>query len=53
MEIQPALLEALSDSEDVDGTDVQFRVILSNDQQEFSIGTNELMQYEIDVEEVI
>lgn len=53
MNITPALLENLVDNEDVDGTDVEFRVILSNDVQEFNIGTDELMTYEIDVEEVV
>lgn len=51
--IQPALVEALTDTESVTLHNTPFRMILSNDLQEFSYRTDGLVAYEIDVEEVL
>jgi hypothetical protein len=51
--IQPALVEDLSNSESVTVHNVPFRMILSNDVQEFQYRTDGLVNYEIDVEEVL
>jgi len=51
--IQPALVEDLSDTESVTVHNVPFRMILSNDVQEFQYRTDGLVNYEIDVEEVL
>lgn len=51
--IQPALVEDLVDTEVVTLDNVPFRMILSNDVQEFAYRTDGLVAYEIDVEEVL
>jgi hypothetical protein len=51
--IQPALVEDLSNAESVTVHNVPFRMILSNDVQEFQYRTDGLVNYEIDVEEVL
>ena len=51
--IQPALVEDLVDTESVTLNNVPFRMILSNDVQEFQYRTDGLVNYEIDVEEVL
>lgn len=53
LNIQPALIEDLGDAESITTTDVPFRMILSNDLQEFNYRTDGLVAYEIDVEETI
>lgn len=53
MTITPALVEAVSSSENITSHNVPFRMILSNDLQEFNYRTDGLVAYEIDVEEVI
>lgn len=51
--IQPGLVEAVSDGEAVTTNDVPFRMILDNDIQEFSYTTEQYTNYEIDVREVL
>ena len=51
--IQPALVEDLTDTEAVTLNNTPFRMILSNDLQEFNYRTDGLVSYEIDVEEVL
>lgn len=53
MNIQPALTENLVNNENITTNNVPFRMILSNDVQEFGYQTNSLVSYEIDVEEVL
>lgn len=53
MNIQPALVEAVSNGETITTNNVPFRMILLNDLQEFQYGTNQLVNYEIDVDEVL
>lgn len=53
LNIQPALTEALVDTESVTTNNVPFRMILSADEQEFNYRTDGLVSYEIDVEEVL
>jgi hypothetical protein len=51
--IQPGLVEALSDGEAVTTNNVPFRMILDNDVQEFSYTTEQYTNYEIDIREVL
>lgn len=51
--IQPALVENLTNAESITTTNVPFRMILSSDAQEFNYRTDNLVSYEIDVEEVL
>ena len=53
LNIQPALVEALVDTESITTTNVPFRMVLSADEQEFNYRTDGLVSYEIDVEEVL
>ena len=53
LSIVPALVESLSDSESVTVNNTPIRMILSNDTQEFNYRTDNLVAYEIDVEEVL
>jgi len=53
MTITPALVEGVSNTENITSHDVPFRMILSNDLQEFNYRTDGLVAYEIDVEEAI
>lgn len=53
LNIQPALVEGLSNTESITTNNVPFRMILSNDVQEFGYRTDGLVSYEIDVEEVL
>lgn len=53
MNIQPALVEAVSNAETITTNNVPFRMHLTNDVQEFEYGTNQLVNYEIDVREVL
>lgn len=53
LNIQPALVENLTNGETITTNNVPFRMILSNDLQEFGYRTDELVNYEIDVEEVL
>ena len=53
---QPGLVTAVSDdsaADDITAQDVPLRMILTNDLQEFAYRTDGLVEYEIDVEEVI
>jgi hypothetical protein len=52
LNIQPALIETLSNNEAMTTHNTPFRMILSNDTQEFGYQTNSLVSYEIDVREV-
>jgi hypothetical protein len=51
--IQPGLVEAVTDGEAVTTNDVPFRMILDNDIQEFSYTTEQYTNYEIDIREVL
>lgn len=51
--IQPSLVQNLTNSESITTNNVPFRMILSNDAQEFAYRTDGLVAYEIDVEEAI
>jgi len=51
--IQPGLVESVSNGEAVTTNDVPFRMILDNDIQEFSYTTEQYTNYEIDVREVL
>ena len=51
--ITPPLIEAVTASEAVETTDVRIRMAISNDTQEFGYRTDGLVDYEVDVEEVI
>jgi hypothetical protein len=53
LNIEPPLVENLVDLEGITTNNVPFRMILANDLQEFNYGTNNLVNYEIDVEEVL
>jgi len=53
LNIKPGLVEALVDTESITTTNVPFRMILSNDVQEFSYRTDNRIAYEIDIEETI
>ena len=53
LNIQPGLVEAVSDGEAVTTNDVPFRMILDNDVQEFKYTTEQYTNYEIDVREVL
>jgi hypothetical protein len=52
MNIQPALLETLTNNEGITTNNTPFRMILANDTQEFGYQTNSLVSYELDVREV-
>lgn len=51
--ITPPLVEAVVAAEAVETTDVRFRMAIANDTQEFNYRTDGLVDYEVDVEEVI
>lgn len=51
--IAPALVQNVSNTESITTTNVPFRMILSNDIQEFNYRTDNRIAYEIDVEEVL
>lgn len=53
LNIQPALVENLTNGEDITLTNVPFRMIITNDIQEYSHRTDGLIDYEIDIEEVL
>lgn len=53
LNIQPGLVEALSNGEAITTNDVPFRMILDNDIQEFSYTTEQYTNYEIDIREVL
>ena len=53
LNIQPGLVEALADEEAVTTNNVPFRMMMSGDVQEFNYRTDNLIAYEIDVEETI
>lgn len=53
LNIQPALVEDLTDGETLTTNDVPFRMHLTNDVQEYQYATNNLVNYEIDVREVL
>lgn len=53
LNISPPLLEDLPADTDITIIDVPFRMILSNEVQEFGYRTDGLVEYEIDVREVI
>ena len=53
LNIKPGLVEALVTSESITTSAVPIRMILSQDVQEFSYGVDNLIAYEIDVEETI
>jgi hypothetical protein len=53
LNIQPGLVEALSNGEAITTNNVPFRMILDNDIQEFSYTTEQYTNYEIDVREVL
>tara|TARA_B110000285_G_C15137061_1_gene627765 strand:+ start:132 stop:791 length:660 start_codon:yes stop_codon:yes gene_type:complete len=53
LNIKPALITALVDEEAVTTNNVPFRMIMSTDTQEFSYRTDNLIAYEIDIEETI
>ena len=53
MNIQPALVESVSNAETITTNNVPFRMHLVNDLQEFTYNTNQLVNYEIDVDEVL
>ena len=51
--IQPGLVETVSNSEAITTNNVPFRMILDNDVQEYSYTTEQYTNYEIDVREVL
>jgi len=51
LNIQPALVEALADEEAVTTNNVPFRMMMSGDVQEFNYRTDNLIAYEIDIED--
>jgi hypothetical protein len=53
LNIQPALVENLTNGEDITLTNVPFRMTITNDIQEFGYRTDGLIDYEIDIEEVL
>lgn len=53
LNIQPGLVEALTNGESVTTDDVPFRMTLTGDLQEFNYRTDGLVSYEINVEEVL
>lgn len=53
LNIQPGLVENLSNSEAVTIDNVPFRMILSNDLQEYNYGLDGTISYELDIEEVL
>lgn len=53
LNIKPGLVEALVTSESITTSAVPIRMILSQDVQEFAYGVDNLIRYEIDVEETI
>ena len=53
LNIKPALITALVDEEAVTTNNVPFRMIMSTDTQEFNYRTDNLIAYEIDIEETI
>ena len=53
LNIQPALTTDVSSGASVTFNNVPFRVILSNDVQEFDYRTDGLVDYELDVQEVL
>ena len=53
LNIQPALVEDLTNAEAVTTNNVPIRVAVVNDTQEFGYRTDGLIDYEIDVEEVL
>lgn len=53
LNIQPGLVEPVTNGEAVTTNDVPFRMILDNDVQEFKYTTNQYTNYEIDVREVL
>jgi len=53
LNIQPGLVEAVSNGEAVTTNNVPFRMILDNDIQEFSYTTEQYTNYEIDIREVL
>lgn len=50
--ITPPLLQGLTNNEDVTINNVPFRMTLSNDVQEITVGVEEFYQYEVDLVEV-
>ncbi len=52
LNIQPALLESLTNNEGITTNNTPLRMILANDTQEFGYQTNSLVSYELDVREV-
>lgn len=52
LNIQPALLESVSNGAAITTHNTPFRMILANDTQEFGYQTNSLVSYELDVREV-
>jgi hypothetical protein len=53
LNIQPALTTGVTSGDTVTFNNVPFRVILSNDVQEFDYRTDGLVDYELDVQEVL
>jgi len=53
MNIEPPLLENTTHNESITTNNVPFRMILSNDVQEFDYRVDNLVGYEIDVDEVL
>jgi hypothetical protein len=53
MNIEPPLLENTAHNESITTNNVPFRMILSNDVQEFDYRVDNLVGYEIDVDEVL
>jgi hypothetical protein len=53
MTIEPALVSALADDEEVTYNDVPFTMRLANNVQSYSLSSNEYYEYEIDMIEVL
>jgi len=51
--IEPALVEDVSDDEEMTYNSVTFTMRLANDVQEYGLSSNEYYEYEIDMLEVI